>query len=59
MELTREALPELHAELSRLREEVSTLVRRLSDMEERVRRIEIQEELWREPDAAGDEPPEP
>lgn len=50
---------EVRAELSALREEVDALHRRLVEVEGRVDRLEVKEEVWQEPDAPGDRPVEP
>lgn len=44
------------AELDEIREELAHLKARLGQIEERLNRLEVREELWQTPDLAGDEP---
>lgn len=47
---------EIRRLLTALQDDITALRRRLSAVEERLGQLELREELWQEPDAAGDEP---
>jgi hypothetical protein len=43
-------------EIQRLKEELRAMQRQIVALEERLSRVEVSEELWQEPGAAGDQP---
>jgi predicted nucleic acid-binding Zn-ribbon protein len=54
--MAHDGMEALTRELASLREEVADLRHAIADIQERLRRLEIKEELLESPGAAGDEP---
>jgi hypothetical protein len=46
----------LAQEIQELRDVIDTLRRRMAEHDKRLTRLEVRDELWEEPSAAGDEP---